>query len=177
MDVIRVRTPSTAHAQRLIAALNGRFSATLNGGDPSTEVELRLDSETATNLVGLFDAVGIWLSDGGLDTCQIGFGERNYTLLAALLDQPNDATAFLLERTIQLQTALDSRVVIEQAKGILAEREAISTEEAFLKLRGEARSRRMKLHDLAAGIVSTVSTPAGNAVSHRQSHIEDVVAG
>ena len=94
MDVIRVHAPSTAHAQRLIHALDGRFSATLNGGDPSTEVELRLDSETATQLVGLFDAVGVWLTDGGLDTCQIGFGDRNYTLLAALLNQPNDAAAF-----------------------------------------------------------------------------------
>jgi hypothetical protein len=176
MDVIRVRTPSTAHAQRLIAALDGEFSATLNGGSPSTEVELRLDSETATKLVGLFDAVGVWLSDGGLDACQIGFGERSYTLLAALLNEPNDAAAFLLERTIQLQTALDSRVVIEQAKGILAEREAIGPEAAFLKMRGQARSRRMKLHDLAAGIVSTVSNPAENGVTHRQSHTEDALA-
>jgi hypothetical protein len=159
MDVIRVRTPSTAHAQRLIAALDGEFSATLNGGSPSTEVELRLDSETATKLVGLFDAVGVWLSDGGLDACQIGFGDRSYTLLAALLNKPNDAAAFLLERTIQLQTALDSRVVIEQAKGILAERESITTDKAFLKMRQQARSRRIKLHHLAAGIVSTVSRP------------------
>jgi hypothetical protein len=141
MDVIRVRTPSSAHAQRLIAALDGRFSATLNGGDASTEVELRLDSETATKLVGLFDAVGVWLTDGGLDACQIGFGDRSYTLLAALIDRPNDATAFLLERTIQLQTALDSRVVIEQAKGILAERQSISPDEAFDKIRSHARSR------------------------------------
>jgi hypothetical protein len=177
MDVIRVRTPSTAHAQRLVTALGGEFSATLNGGSPSTEVELRLDSETATKLVGLFDAVGVWLSDGGLDACQIGFGERSYTLLAALLNKPNDAAGFLLERTIQLQTALDSRVVIEQAKGILAEREAITPDEAFLKMRGQARNRRMKLHDLAAGIVSRVSNPAENGVARRQSHIEDAVTG
>jgi AmiR/NasT family two-component response regulator len=63
----------------------------------------------------------------------------------------------LLERTIQLQTALDSRVVIEQAKGILAHRDSISTEEAFDKMRREARSKRMKLRDLAAAIVASVS--------------------
>ena len=157
MQVIRVRTPSTAHAQRLVAALNGSFSATLNGGSPPTEVEVRLDSETASMLVGLFDALGIWLSDGGLDTCQIGFGDRTYTLLAALLSSPNDATGFLLERTLQLQTALDSRIVIEQAKGVLAERHQTDTEEAFQRMRLEARSRRMKLHDLASGIVATVA--------------------
>jgi hypothetical protein len=71
--------------------------------------------------------------------------------------EQNDPTAFLLERTIQLQTALDSRVVIEQAKGILAHRDSISTEEAFDKMRREARSKRMKLRDLAAAIVASVS--------------------
>jgi AmiR/NasT family two-component response regulator len=75
-------------------------------------------------------------------------------LLAAKAGEPNDPTAFLLERTIQLQTALDSRVVIEQAKGILAEREQIAPEEAFNRLRQDARSQRIKLHDLATQIVA-----------------------
>lgn len=159
MNVIRVRAPSTAHAQRLIDSLDGNFSATLDGGSPATEVELRLDSETATNLIVLFDALGLWLSDGGLDACQIGFGERSYTLLGARSGEVNDPTAFLLERTIQLQTALDSRIVIEQAKGILAERESISPDEAFEKIRRQARSQQRKLHDLAAEIVATISQP------------------
>jgi hypothetical protein len=113
----------------------------------------------------LFDALGLWLSSGGLDAVQIGFGERTYTLLAAPEGQRNDPTAFLLERTIQLQTALDSRIVIEQAKGILAERESITPTEAFNKMRREARSKRMKLHDLAAAIVETVDKPAGQLQS------------
>jgi ANTAR domain len=159
MDVIRVRAPSTAHAQRLIASLDGGFSTSLDGGEPSTEVELRLDAETATKLVELFDALGGWLRDGGLDACEIGFGARSYTLLAAVEGAQNDPTAFLIERTIQLQTALDSRVVIEQAKGILAERSSITPEEAFERMRRDARSRRMKLHELAADIVATASAP------------------
>jgi len=161
VDVIRVRAPSNADAQRLMAALAGGFAVTLDGGSPSTEVELKLDSETATELIGLFETLGQWLSDGGLATCEIGFGERNYTLLAATSQQPNDATAFLLERTIQLQTALDSRVVIEQAKGILAERNSMTPQEAFDGMRRVARSRRMKLHDLAATIIA--STGASKA--------------
>jgi hypothetical protein len=160
MDVIRVRAPSTAHAERLLGLVDGDFSANLDGGDPSTEVELRPDIGTASKLVELFDLLGRWLSDGGLAACQIGFGERSYTLLAAASDETNDPTAFLLERTIQLQTALDSRVVIEQAKGIVAGLESISPDEAFNKLRRQARSERRKLHDLAAEIVATTSHPA-----------------
>lgn len=135
----------------------GAFRRRLTKSGRPTEVEIRLDGETATKLVGLFDALGVWLSDGGLDTCQIGFGDRSYTLLAALLSAPNDATGFLLERTLQLQTALDSRIVLEQAKGILAERDGIDPEEAFRRMRQEARSRRVKMHDLASGVVATVS--------------------
>ncbi len=122
----------------------------LNGGTPPAEVKLRLETETASRLINLFDAVGRWLSDSGLEAAQITFGERMYTLLPATASGPNDPTAFLLERTIQLQAALDSRIVIEQAKGILAERESITHDEAFAKMRREVRNRRMKLHDMAA---------------------------
>jgi ANTAR domain len=159
MEIIRVRAPSKAHAERLVVALNDTYSSKINGGPGESEVELHLDVETAARLVELFNALGIWLSDGGLDACQIGFGERSYTLLAAMDGQANDPSAFLVERTIQLQAALDSRVVIEQAKGILAERESITPQEAFDGLRRQARDKRMKLRDLAAGVVATVGTP------------------
>jgi hypothetical protein len=119
-------------------------------------VELRLDEETATKLVELFDALGRWLADGDLAACQVGFWDRSYTLLAEMNGKPNDPTGFLLERAIQLQVALDSRVVIEQAKGIVAERHAITPDEAFDRLRREARSRRMKLRDLAAEVIATI---------------------
>ena len=60
----------------------------------------------------------------------------------------------------QLQGALVSRVAIEQAKGILAERLAIGPEDAFILLRRAARSSRMKLHDLAHHVISSRETPA-----------------
>jgi len=157
MDVIRVHAPSEAHGRRLVEAVGGSFSASLDGGAPGSIVELRLDEETAAKLVVLFDALGQWLADGDLAACPVRFGDRSYTLLAASADgRPNDPADFLLERTIHLQVALDSRVLIEQAKGILAERHAISVDAAFERLRAEARSRRMKLHELAAGVVATV---------------------
>lgn len=59
----------------------------------------------------------------------------------------------------QLKGALTSRVAIEQAKGILAERLEIGPEEAFILLRRSARSSRVKLHDLAAAVVASRETP------------------
>jgi AmiR/NasT family two-component response regulator len=70
----------------------------------------------------------------------------------------------LVERTIQLQTALDSRILLEQAKGILAERDSITADEAFNRMRAEARSKRIKLHELAAEIVESVTTSADTAI-------------
>lgn len=55
--------------------------------------------------------------------------------------------------TEQLQTALNSRVLIEQAKGLLAERLAVSVADAFDVLRGTARSRNRRLVDFAQAII------------------------
>ena len=53
----------------------------------------------------------------------------------------------------QLQAALNSRVVIEQAKGVLAQTHRISVEEAFLLLRNHARSNQLPLSDVARRLV------------------------
>ena len=53
----------------------------------------------------------------------------------------------------QLQTALNSRVVIEQAKGILAERLQTSPDEAFLLLRRYARNHNHALTELAGDVI------------------------
>jgi AmiR/NasT family two-component response regulator len=55
--------------------------------------------------------------------------------------------------TEQLQTALNSRVLIEQAKGILAERMQLDMASAFDVLRSNARSRNRRLSELAQAIV------------------------
>lgn len=55
--------------------------------------------------------------------------------------------------TEQLQTALNSRILIEQAKGVLAERLGTSIDEAFRLLREYARTRNKKLVDIARAIV------------------------
>jgi transcriptional regulator with GAF, ATPase, and Fis domain len=53
----------------------------------------------------------------------------------------------------QLQTALDTRTIIEQAKGVLAERGGLSMDGAFDVLRRYCRSQRLHLADTARGIV------------------------
>ncbi|NUR61385.1 MAG: GAF and ANTAR domain-containing protein [Catenulispora sp.] len=58
----------------------------------------------------------------------------------------------------QLQGALTSRIVIEQAKGVLAERRAIDVDEAFELLRGYARRRNLRLSDVAREVAEGSAT-------------------
>ncbi len=55
----------------------------------------------------------------------------------------------------QLQTALDSRVVIEQAKGVLAERLGFDMDTAFSTLRDAARRANRRLSDVARDVVDS----------------------
>ncbi|QHC69288.1 GAF and ANTAR domain-containing protein [Rathayibacter sp. VKM Ac-2801] len=53
----------------------------------------------------------------------------------------------------QLQHALDARVVIEQAKGVIAHSRGVEMEEAWTILRHRARSRQARVADIARGVV------------------------
>jgi GAF domain-containing protein len=57
------------------------------------------------------------------------------------------------ELTAQLQLALTSRVLIEQAKGVLMEREGVDAEHAFELLRRRARSSERKLAEVAREVI------------------------
>ncbi|MBX0299838.1 GAF and ANTAR domain-containing protein [Cryobacterium sp. 1639] len=68
----------------------------------------------------------------------------------------------LQERTIrdastirdQLQQALSSRIVIEQAKGVIAETHQLSMDAAFERIRGHARAQQMSLSVVARQLVA-----------------------
>lgn len=60
----------------------------------------------------------------------------------------------LLTLTRQLQTALTTRVVIEQAKGIIAERHGVPADQAFEMLRRHSRAHHARLHDVASAVVN-----------------------
>jgi hypothetical protein len=89
---------------------------------------------------------------GGLgSTCaELGRAMANAVALGVTARRQQELTA----RTGQLQYALHSRVVIEQAKGLLAERLNISIGEAFEMLRRYARSHNAKLRDVARKVLS-----------------------
>ena len=53
----------------------------------------------------------------------------------------------------KLQLALNSRIAIEQAKGVIAESGGLDMEEAFARLRGHARSNRRALTEVAEHVV------------------------
>jgi transcriptional regulator with GAF, ATPase, and Fis domain len=52
----------------------------------------------------------------------------------------------------QLQSALNSRVIIEQAKGVLSAHAGLDMEQAFTALRGFARSHNQRLSDVARSV-------------------------
>jgi GAF domain-containing protein len=67
--------------------------------------------------------------------------------------------------TRQLRSALDSRVAIEQAKGIIAERHHISPDEAFHLLRRYARDHNQQLTDLSGTVTRSTRSAAASGVT------------
>lgn len=60
----------------------------------------------------------------------------------------------------QLQTALNGRIVVEQAKGALSERASVDVHEAFEMMRDHSRRTRQPLKTVAAAVIDGSITPA-----------------
>ena len=78
----------------------------------------------------------------------------------AKTDHPLDELGQLRLSVKQLEHALAARVVVEQAIGVLTERQSSSPREAFERLRKVARSRGRKVHDLAREVVASATDHA-----------------
>lgn len=93
----------------------------------------------------------------GADADRLDTGERALaqalatTAAISIHRHRNQQQAHL--RIDQLQHALTSRIVIEQAKGVLVGRDGMTREQAFRALRSHARSHRRSLQQLATEVV------------------------
>ena len=104
------------------------------------------------------DAVGVvavlsqdrrpWSPEG--EVALLAFTDLAALLIASMM-QSEEQTSLAL----QLQGALDSRQVIEQAKGVLIERYGLSPRAAYDQLRSRARAERLKLGVLCAEMVAS----------------------
>jgi GAF domain-containing protein len=85
---------------------------------------------------------------------------RAFADLAALSISQHRASTEAQLLNEQLSAALSSRVIIEQAKGVISERANVDLNEAFLRLRGYARSANLRLTDVALAAVDGTLDPA-----------------
>jgi GAF domain-containing protein len=109
-------------------------------------VPMRLRTEVIGAL-NLFDTHPGAMDDGKL---RIGQALADVATIGLLQQRAIHRRDVLTE---QLQTALNSRILIEQAKGVLAERLHLDVDEAFTLLRTSARSHSRRLSDLAQAVV------------------------
>jgi hypothetical protein len=111
----------------------------------------------AAQTIGSFALFGKPSGDAGVLALATGLAE------AAVLSILRARRTSAVERTVrQLQTALDSRVVIEQAKGVLAAIEhpgELDMQRAFEALRTYARSNRAKISAAARDIIAGTVRP------------------
>lgn len=107
-------------------------------------VRLRDDRIGALNLyreqTGVFDDEEIRLAQAFADVAAIGILQARRVADAE-------------ERSVQLQGALDTRVIIEQAKGAVAERYGVTPTQAFAAIRSVARSSNRKVSAVCQEIV------------------------
>lgn len=121
--------------------------AAAKAGFQSTHaVPLRLRDQVL-GVVNLFCSSRVTLSDSDLavgqalaDVASIGLLQERAMLQQELLAE-------------QLQAALNSRIRIEQAKGVLAERAGIEIEQAFAMMRQFSRQSSRRLSEVATGVI------------------------
>jgi GAF domain-containing protein len=115
-------------------------------------VPMRLRGQTigALNLFGRspgeLSADDVALAQGLADTATIGILHERAFRQGELLSE-------------QLQTALNSRVIIEQAKGVLAVSGQLNMDAAFRALRGYARRNNLRLSDVARALADRELAP------------------
>jgi GAF domain-containing protein len=109
------------------------------------------------------DAVGVvavlseqrrpWSAEGEL--ALLAFTDLAALLIASMMQSEQQS-----QLATQLQGALDSRKVIEQAKGVLMGRQGVSARTAYERLRAQARAERRKLTAVCAQVIQDATGPS-----------------
>jgi GAF domain-containing protein len=149
LECVSARTPVTAPD---LATQRGRWpvfasSAISVGFSGVYALPLRLRNETigglnlfTTGTRGTLDDDDLRIAQALADVATIGILQQRSISRSSLLAE-------------QLQSALNSRIVVEQAKGVLAERGHLGMQGAFERLRVYARAHNEKLSDVAVAVV------------------------
>ena len=127
-------------------------------------VEAGLRAVLASPIPYASDAIGVvavfsakpfaWTPEGELALV-------SFTDLAALAIATTMQSEQRGEMAGQLQLALDSRAIIEQAKGVLVAQDGLNPREAFEKLRARARQSRRRVSDVAGDVVRDAASGSG----------------
>ena len=148
-----VRTGEPVRNQRLDATADARWPvfspmARAAGYHVVHAFPLRLRSDVIGALNVFHDRPDAEISDADATVAQ-AFADA--ATIGILQERALRAAA---ELAGHLQGALDSRVAIEQAKGVVAERLTIGVDEAFDRLRDYARTRNRFLSEVATDVVN-----------------------
>jgi len=142
-----------------LATVNGRWprfaTEALNAGFHSVQalpMRLRGTVIGALNLfhveVGPMPPADVEAAQALADVATIAILHHRATLQAQVVNE-------------QLSGALNSRIIIEQAKGVIAERAGLNMEQAFTALRTYARSNNLRLVNVAQDVIDgTLSAAA-----------------
>jgi GAF domain-containing protein len=152
LDCFRTGRPVSATGLAALGARWPRFAAAAAqaGFDAVEALPMRLRDQVigALNLFragpGPFDPADLRIAQALADVATIGLLQEQYVRRSEALAE-------------QLQTALNSRVIIEQAKGKLAERLGTDMDHAFGLLREYARNTNQQLTDVARTFVDSPS--------------------
>lgn len=117
------------------------------------------------NVLGALGLFGTEVGALNDDDLRLGQALADVASVALVQDRAATDRAAVNE---QLQTALTSRVVLEQAKGVLAQGGGLEMAEAFSVLRKYARDHNVRLTDAAQAVVSR-ALPAQLLIEHAQS--------
>lgn len=159
----RVRLDDVSLINQVVAG-GQRVTGTCAGDAGAGEVHQRSAERAADRVIVCFPlrsrervlgaVVAYWSApEGDLHTAEVDEAERLIALAGERLGEVH-ARESLSSTVDQLQHALDSRVLIEQAKGMVAQRYGIDTEAAFGHLRAYARDHNERIGGLAERLVA-----------------------